>query len=119
MSDTQISTSSTSGIILHNTLHIDPTKIDEYLKHLRPAWKAVCAEPECDFFEVSTNPQEPGVYRFTEGWNASLEWLITIQANKEYYKPYLAATEPLYIKPRVLEVFNRESDWSYRKPTAQ
>jgi hypothetical protein len=29
---------------------------------------------------------------------------------KDYYKPYLAATEPLWIKPRTFEVWERMPD---------
>jgi hypothetical protein len=30
-----------------------------------------------------------------------------VQLKREYYKPYLAATEPMYIKPREFELWNR------------
>lgn len=30
-----------------------------------------------------------------------------MQLKKEYYKPYLAATEPMFVAPRVVEVFER------------
>lgn len=32
---------------------------------------------------------------------------MKVQLAKEYYKPYLAATEPMFIKPRQFEMFNR------------
>ncbi len=39
------------------------------------------------------------------------------QLTKEYYKPYVAATEPLWIKPRELNFFNRmPAGWIKAKP---
>jgi len=35
--------------------------------------------------------------------------------SREYYKPYFAVTEPMFIKPREFEIWNRmpENDWLY------
>jgi hypothetical protein len=30
-----------------------------------------------------------------------------VQVNREYYKPYLAVTEPMWIKPREVEIWER------------
>jgi hypothetical protein len=89
------------------------------------------------YFEVFQNPQNPGEIRFIEHWNASVEWFATvsllytwtwkcrregadvnlkvlmkkqIQAQKDYYKPYQAVTEPMWIKPRELEIWSRKGE---------
>lgn len=39
------------------------------------------------------------------------------QLTKEYYKPYMEATEPLWIKPREFTFFNRmPAGWIKAKP---
>ncbi|KAJ4292673.1 hypothetical protein N0V90_009336 [Kalmusia sp. IMI 367209] len=99
------------GLSLHVTFHIDPAKVPAFLEALKPAYDVVTAEPECIFFEVFQMPDKPGVFKFVEDWNASMEWLVNLK--KEYYKPYLEATEPLYLKPREFEIFERmpENQW--------
>ena len=32
---------------------------------------------------------------------------LQVQLQKEYYKPYLAATEPMFIKPREFKILKR------------
>jgi len=39
--------------------------------------------------------------------DATAEWLVNVQLPKEYYKEYLEATEPMYIKPREMRIVNR------------
>jgi len=48
------------------------------LAALKPAYKAVIAEPENVFFEVFQNPENPGEFRFVENWNASVEWMLNV-----------------------------------------
>jgi hypothetical protein len=36
-----------------------------------------------------------------------VEWLISIQLTKGYYKEYFAITEPMYLKPREFKVLHR------------
>jgi hypothetical protein len=40
---------------------------------------------------------------------------MKVQLQKEYYKPYLAITEPMFIKPREFEIWNRMpgKEWHY------
>jgi hypothetical protein len=33
-----------------------------------------------------------------------------VQAQKDYYKPYVAVTEPMWIKPRELEIWQRKGE---------
>lgn len=39
-----------------------------------------------------------------------MEWLTTVQMTKDYYKPLFALTEPMLLKPRQFEVWERMGD---------
>lgn len=68
----------TANLVLFATLYIDPANVDEFLRHLRPAYEAVCVEPELQFFEVTVSQDEPGKIRFVEGWNATKKWFMEV-----------------------------------------
>ena len=87
------------GFVVNATHYVHPNKVDEYLTHLRPAWEAVIAEPENIFFDVFVDPSEPGKIRLFEIWTKDKEWFMSVQLQKEYYKPYREAVEPLWVKP--------------------
>ncbi|KAF2736500.1 hypothetical protein EJ04DRAFT_511002 [Polyplosphaeria fusca] len=95
------------SISLHVKLTVAPESVDKFLEALKPAYDAVIAEPKCTFFEVFQNPNAPGEFKFIENWDATVDWLQNVQLKKEYYKPYLAATEPLWLKPREMELWER------------
>ncbi|KAF2676953.1 hypothetical protein K458DRAFT_424314 [Lentithecium fluviatile CBS 122367] len=63
---------------VHITLHIDPTKLDTFFEVVRTTYDAVTAEPENIFFEVYQSADKPGVFRFVEHWNASMEWMTNV-----------------------------------------
>ncbi|KAF2458219.1 hypothetical protein BDY21DRAFT_341923 [Lineolata rhizophorae] len=100
-------------------IYFPKEKADFFLEQLRPCWEAVVAEPECISFEVFRTDDNPEYvnFRFVECWAASIEWLMNVQLQKEYYKPYLAVTEPLFVKPREVKVFTCEPDWVVAKPS--
>ncbi|CAO2657939.1 Nn.00g071990.m01.CDS01 [Neocucurbitaria sp. VM-36] len=101
------------GISVHVNITVAPENVSKFLELFKPCYEAVTAEPECVFFEVYHNPAAPGQFRFVENWNASAEWFKDVQLQKDYYKPYVANTEPLWITPRVVEVYDRMpgSEW--------
>ncbi|KAF1851579.1 uncharacterized protein K460DRAFT_37521 [Cucurbitaria berberidis CBS 394.84] len=94
-------------VSLHVTITVAPENASKFLELLKPCYDAVTAEPECVFFEVYQNPEVPGEFKFVENWHASKEWIKTVQLSRDYYKPYVASTEPLWIKPRGLEILER------------
>jgi hypothetical protein len=63
---------------LHVRITIAPENVPAFLEALKPAYDAVIAEPECTFFEVYQSPEEPGVIKFVENWNATKEWMMTV-----------------------------------------
>ena len=88
------------GLTLEVTIHLLPSNVETFLTHFRPAFEAVVAEPECTFFELFTDPENPGTLHWVESWTKSKEWLFEVQLKKEYYKPYFAATEKMFVKER-------------------
>ncbi|CAM1501504.1 Fc.00g034880.m01.CDS01 [Cosmosporella sp. VM-42] len=98
---------SSAGISLHVTIHINPDNVPKFLEYFKPAYDAVVAEPECTFFEVYQSPEDPGTLHWVEDWTQTVDWLLNVQLVKEYYREYLAATEPMFIKPREFKIYNR------------
>ncbi|KAL5399866.1 hypothetical protein PMIN03_012601 [Paraphaeosphaeria minitans] len=94
-----------SRLSLQVTFHIDPSNVEAFLKALKPAYDGVIAEPECVFFQVFQSAETPGKIKFIENWDASLEWLTTVQLKKEYYKEYTEITTPMWVKPREHELY--------------
>ncbi|KAF2033167.1 hypothetical protein EK21DRAFT_109301 [Setomelanomma holmii] len=111
-----------SSFSAHVKITVAPASVPAFLEALKSAYDAVVAEPECASFQVLQHPQEPGVFKFIESWNMSVEEFMTVQVHKDYYKPYLAITEPMWIKPREIEIWERASgdgkEWVYFKPQA-
>ncbi|KAL7904766.1 hypothetical protein GGI35DRAFT_194646 [Trichoderma velutinum] len=106
-----------SGFSVHVTITIDPANTTAFLAAFRRIYEIVAAEPECTYFEVFQSLEEPGVFRFVENWSKDVQWFKEVQLTKEYYTPYLEATEPMWIKPRSIKYFERFSEeWLTVKP---
>ncbi|KAL1986003.1 hypothetical protein VTN96DRAFT_7138 [Rasamsonia emersonii] len=99
--------SSFNGVSLHVSITIAPENVPKFFEAFKPVYDKVIAEPECTFFEVHQSPDEPGVLSWVENWSKPKEWLIQHQLTKEYYKEYIAITEPMFLKPREIKVLNR------------
>ncbi|KAJ8132450.1 hypothetical protein O1611_g1171 [Lasiodiplodia mahajangana] len=97
----------THGLSLHVTVYIAPENFDRFFAAFKPVFKKVIEEPECLFFEVYQTPGEPGTISWVEDWSGSPDWFIKNQMTKEYYKEYLAITEPMFIKPREFKFLER------------
>ncbi|KAI0400636.1 hypothetical protein F4802DRAFT_601793 [Xylaria palmicola] len=94
-----------NGLSLHVTVYIAPENIDRFFAAFKPVYDKVTAEPECIFFEVYTSPS--GAITWVEDWSKSSKWFLENQMNKDYYKEYLAITEPMFTKPREVKIFER------------
>ncbi|RAL10246.1 putative quinol monooxygenase [Aspergillus homomorphus CBS 101889] len=99
--------SPSAGISLHVTVHISPENLPKFWEAMHPVYEKVIAEPECTFFEIYQSPENPGTLSWVENWSQSLEWLFEVQIKKPYYHDYLAVTEPMFIKPREVKIYNR------------
>ncbi|KAL3451403.1 hypothetical protein BJX65DRAFT_219725 [Aspergillus insuetus] len=98
---------SSPGLSLHVTVFIAEENVPKFFEAFLPAYEKVTAEPECTFFEVYQSLENPGELSWVENWSQSMEWLMQVQLKKEYYAPYIAVTEPMFVKPRVIKVVKR------------
>ncbi|KAL2813344.1 hypothetical protein BDW59DRAFT_154851 [Aspergillus cavernicola] len=99
--------SSTPGISLQVSVFIAEENVPKFFEAFLPVYEKVIAEPECTFFEIYQNPQNPGELSWVENWSASMEWLIGVQVKKSYYEEYLKVTTPMFIKEREIKILNR------------
>ncbi|OAL54225.1 hypothetical protein IQ07DRAFT_584802 [Pyrenochaeta sp. DS3sAY3a] len=95
------------SVSLHVSITVAPENAQKLLELFQPCYEAVTAIPECVFFEVFQDPDTPGKFRFVENWNASRDWIFDVLLKKDLYKPYEAATKPLWIEPRKIEIWER------------
>lgn len=72
----------TESFSLHVRITIAPENVPAFLEALKPAYDAVIAEPNCTSFEVYQSPEEPGVIKFVEHWNATKEWMMTVSVTR-------------------------------------
>ncbi|KAL8999594.1 MAG: hypothetical protein Q9169_001554 [Polycauliona sp. 2 TL-2023] len=98
------------SISLHVSIYISPHSRAAFLEAFKPCFDAVRAEPACKFFEVFTDPEDEGHFHWVENWIGSVKWFMTEQITKPYYAPYLAATEPMFVKPREVKFYHRMDD---------
>lgn len=61
------------GISLHVNITVAPENVDKFLAAFKPCFDAVTAEPECTFFEVFHDQDNPGRFRFVENWSKDKE----------------------------------------------
>ncbi|PMD18137.1 hypothetical protein NA56DRAFT_577881 [Hyaloscypha hepaticicola] len=69
---------------------------ETWLALFKQIFNHVSQEPECAYFIVGED--EPGVFRWMEGWTKDKEWVNDVQLEKPYYEPYFKATAPLLIQ---------------------
>ncbi|KAL2145838.1 hypothetical protein VTI28DRAFT_6135 [Corynascus sepedonium] len=107
------SASSPTPLSIHIKITVHPENSETYLAALRPLFEEATAEPLNIFCEVYRDDKNPGVFRIVENWNCSLDHMMNVQMKKDYYNPYYEATESLFIKPQVIEIFSRMpgTDW--------
>ncbi|KAI0472749.1 hypothetical protein GGR56DRAFT_676815 [Xylariaceae sp. FL0804] len=95
------------GMSLHVTVHVAPADVERFLDAFKAVFDLVVDEPECLFFEVYRSPDEPGRISWVENWSKSTQWFLENQMTKGYYAAYLAATEPMFVKPREFRILDR------------
>lgn len=99
-----LTSSLSEGVILSVKVWIPEEKMEQFFELFEPAYHAVVAEPECRFFVVSKNPQDPTCLSWVEGWSKGVQWLQNVQFKKPYYEPYISTTEPWFLKERQIEI---------------
>ncbi|TDZ19933.1 hypothetical protein Cob_v007038 [Colletotrichum orbiculare MAFF 240422] len=88
------------------TIHLAPEDVDKFLEISRPAFERIKSEPGLTFFELYRSPEDPGALSWSEKWTESIEYILQEHVNKDYMKEYLAATEPMFTKPREVKFLN-------------
>jgi hypothetical protein len=66
------------ALILQVKITIDPKDTERFLSHFKAVHAKVLAEPECAYFIVGQSAQEPGTFRWTEGWTKDIQWFMTV-----------------------------------------
>ncbi|MCJ1279104.1 hypothetical protein MMC21_006928 [Puttea exsequens] len=107
MSTPSKDSSSFHGLSLHVDITVAPENVAAFLEAFRPTYELVVKEPECTYFELFHEADDPGHFRIVENWSKSKEWFFAEQLSKPYYKPYEKIMESLWIKPREFRVFER------------
>ncbi|KAI0400635.1 hypothetical protein F4802DRAFT_584019 [Xylaria palmicola] len=102
-----------NGMSMHVTVTIRPEDAMHFFALFKPVFDQAIAEPECIFFEVYAGAPA-GRISWVEDWTRDPQWYLDHQLTKDYYREFLALTEPLYVAPREIEVFERLSaDYCY------
>ena len=116
--------STNTGLSLHVSIEIAPDNVPKFFEYFKPVYDHVVAEPECLFFEVYQSPDNPGQISWVENWlgkrrepnthpadkrnrTKDVQWLQTVQLQKDYYKEYFSVTEPMFLKPREFKLLKR------------
>jgi len=76
--ESQLINDSTVQLILTVKIHISPEDVESFFSHFQSAFDAVMKEPECRYFVVGEDVQNPGVITWTEGWTESVEWFMGV-----------------------------------------
>ena len=63
---------------VHVKVTVDPSNAEAFLKALEPTFKNVLAEPLNIFCEVYQDEKKPGVFKFVENWNATLDHMMNV-----------------------------------------
>ena len=79
---------------------------EEFERALREHLPLPAGEETCERFWVYRDHDDPRKFLFFEEW-ADYDEFITVQLNRAYRTPYLAATEHLWAVPRVTTLYRR------------
>ena len=62
----------------HVKITVAPENAEKFLAALKPVFEKLAAEPECTYFEVFQDPENPGTFRFVENWNTAKEHMVEV-----------------------------------------
>lgn len=66
------------GLSVHVKVTVDPSNTEAFLKALEPTFSNVKAEPLNIFCEIYKDGNNPGVFKFVENWNATLDHMMNV-----------------------------------------
>ena len=64
--------------ILQVKVFFKPENRDYFLEQFKPVYDRLLAEPECAYFFIGERLDEPGVFRWTEGWTKDINWFMSV-----------------------------------------
>jgi quinol monooxygenase YgiN len=67
-----------ASLSVHVKVTVDPSNIEAFLEALKPTFEKVKAEPLNIFLELYKDDRNPGVFKFIECWNASLDHMMNV-----------------------------------------
>lgn len=73
-------------LILQVKVFFDPKDRETFLAAFKPVYDLVVAEPECAYFFFGEDVQEPGAFRWTEGWTKDVTWFMTVGLSYILYR---------------------------------
>jgi quinol monooxygenase YgiN len=88
------------AISLHVSITVAPENVQKFLEALKPAYDAVCAEPNNTFFEVYQKPDQPGTFKFVENWNADTQWMMEVRIFQPKLNTTVSVTSKLWTRPK-------------------
>ena len=87
------------------TLYIAPEHREAFLEALHGLLPQARQEPGCHFVHAHEVADEPGTFVLLEHWRDLEEYRDEV-LQKDYFTAYLAASEAMYAKPRVITMLN-------------
>lgn len=73
------SSGSSDQVTLMVDIHVAPENVDNFLEGLKISYDGVAAEPECIFYDLFVDKDDPGHLRIVEVWNASHDWMQNVR----------------------------------------
>jgi quinol monooxygenase YgiN len=67
------------SISVHVKLTIDPSRIEEFLRALRPTFEEISADPLNTFIEIYRDDKNPGVFKLVENWDVTPEHMLNVR----------------------------------------
>lgn len=74
----QSSSPASHGVSLHVTVTIAAENVEKFLDAFKPVYDVVTAEPECLFFELFQDAEDPGRLKWVEDWSKDKEWFFKV-----------------------------------------
>jgi quinol monooxygenase YgiN len=67
------------SLSIHVKVTVDPSNAAAFLEALKPTYQNVIAEPLNIFAEVYKDENVPGVFKFVENWNATVDHMMNVR----------------------------------------
>ena len=92
-----------TSLSVHVKVIVEPSNSEAFLKALEPTFRNVIAEPLNIFCEVYQDEKNPGVFRFVENWNATLDHMMNVSGRFHFESGVVPARHSCTIKTRSCE----------------